>query len=127
MPSGYRDVKLNPLVKEHLCEIQLHLREFFALKGGQHAVYEWARELNDSMETDGEHLIENLSPEVTKEMMRLAGENWRETGYLLQDLQLDAGQYNLAEKSFREVAMGDIVPRSFLVYAQFFCVGAPLQ
>ncbi|CAN0533418.1 unnamed protein product, partial [Ectocarpus sp. 12 AP-2014] len=46
MPSGYRDVKLNPVVNEHLCEIQLHLRKFFALKGGQHAVYEWARELN---------------------------------------------------------------------------------
>ncbi|CAM9461600.1 unnamed protein product, partial [Ectocarpus fasciculatus] len=102
MPSGYRDVKLNPVVKEHLCEIQLHLREFFSLKGGQHAVYEWARELNVTTEIDGEHLIKNLSPEVTKEMMRLAGENWRGTGYLLQDLQLDARQYDLAEKSFRQ-------------------------
>ncbi|CAM9890934.1 unnamed protein product, partial [Ectocarpus sp. 12 AP-2014] len=102
MPSGYRDVKLNPVVKEHLCEIQLHLREFFVLKGGQHAVYDWARELNVTTEIDGEHLIKNLSPEVTKEMMRLAGENWRGTGYLLQDLQLDAGQYDLAETSFRE-------------------------
>ncbi|CAM9623400.1 unnamed protein product [Ectocarpus fasciculatus] len=104
MPSGYRDVKLNPVVKEHLCEIQLHLREFFSLKGGQHAVYEWARELNVTTEIDGEHLIKNLSPEVTKEMMRLAGENWRGTGYLLQDLQLDARQYDLAEKSFRQTS-----------------------
>ncbi|CAM9679905.1 unnamed protein product, partial [Laminaria digitata] len=43
MPSGYRDVKVNPIVNKHLCEIQLHLRAFLSLKAGQHAVYEWAR------------------------------------------------------------------------------------
>ncbi|CAM9939141.1 unnamed protein product [Ectocarpus fasciculatus] len=102
MPSGYRDVKLNPVVNEHLCEIQLHLREFFALKGGQHAVYEWARELNVTTEMRAEDLVKNLSPDVTKEMIRLAGENWRGTGYCLPDLQLGAGQYDLVEKSHRQ-------------------------
>ncbi|CAM9418900.1 unnamed protein product, partial [Ectocarpus sp. 4 AP-2014] len=43
MPSGYRDVKVNPIVNGHLCEIQLHLHGFIVLKSGQHAVYEWAR------------------------------------------------------------------------------------
>ncbi|CAM9444501.1 unnamed protein product [Ectocarpus fasciculatus] len=102
MPSGYRDVKLNPVVKEHLCEIQLHLREFFALQGGQHAVYEWARELNVTIEMRGQDLFENLCPEVAKEMMRLAGQNWRGTGYCLSDLQVAAGQYDLAEMSLRQ-------------------------
>ncbi|CAM9264861.1 unnamed protein product [Ectocarpus fasciculatus] len=102
MPSGYRDVKLNPVVKDHLCEIQLHLREFFDLKGGQHAVYEWARELNVTTKMSAKHLFQHLSPEVTKEMMRLAGQNWRGTGYCLPDLQLAAGQPGLAEKSLRQ-------------------------
>ncbi|CAM9324990.1 unnamed protein product [Ectocarpus sp. 13 AM-2016] len=102
MPSGYRDVKLNPVVNEHLCEIQLHLREFLALKGGQHAVYEWARELNVTTDMRCEDLFENLSDKVTKEMLHLAGENWRGTGYVLPDLQLAAGEYDLAEKSQRQ-------------------------
>ncbi|CAN0065051.1 unnamed protein product [Ectocarpus sp. 12 AP-2014] len=102
MPSGYRDVKVNSVVNEHVCEIQLHLRDFFALKSGQHAVYEWARELNATTEMRGENLFMSLSPEVTKEMMRLAGENWFGTGYCLPDLQLAAGQYDLAETSHRQ-------------------------
>ncbi|CAM9305418.1 unnamed protein product [Ectocarpus fasciculatus] len=102
MPSGYRDVKLNPVLNEHLCEIQLHLREFFALKRGQHAVYEWARELNVTTEMRGEYLFKIQSPEVTKEMVRLAEENWRGSGYCLPDLQLAAGQYDLAEKSLQQ-------------------------
>ncbi|CAM9785452.1 unnamed protein product [Ectocarpus sp. 4 AP-2014] len=103
MLSGYRDVKLNPVVNDHLCEIQLHLREFFALKGAQHVVYEWARELNVTTEMRGEDLFKNVSPEVMKEMMRLARQNWRETGFCLPDLQLAAGQYDLAEESHREL------------------------
>ncbi|CAN0212696.1 unnamed protein product [Ectocarpus sp. 6 AP-2014] len=105
MPGGYRDVKLNPVVNEHLCEIQLHLREFFALKRGQHAVYKWARELSVTTEMCGEDLLENLSQEVTKEMMLLAGENWHGTGFWLADLQLAAGQYDLAEISHRQALM----------------------
>ncbi|CBN75712.1 hypothetical protein Esi_0167_0004 [Ectocarpus siliculosus] len=106
MPSGYRDVKLNPVVNDHVCEIQLHLREFFALKGGQHVVYEWARELNVTTDMRGEDLWKNLSPEVMKEMMRLAGQNWRETGFCLPDLQRAAGQYDLAEESHRKLPKG---------------------
>ncbi|CAN0542838.1 unnamed protein product, partial [Ectocarpus sp. 12 AP-2014] len=48
------------------------------------------------------HLFEHLSPEVMKEMMRLAGQNWRGTGYCLPDLQLAAGQPDLAERSLRQ-------------------------
>ncbi|CAM9212844.1 unnamed protein product, partial [Ectocarpus sp. 8 AP-2014] len=107
MPSGYRDVKLNPVVSNHLCEIQLQLREFFDLKGGQHAVYEWARELNVTTEMRGEHLFKSTSPEVTKEMMRLAGENWCGTEPFLQDIQFATGQYDLAEKSHRQL-LGDV-------------------
>ncbi|CAM9467363.1 unnamed protein product, partial [Ectocarpus fasciculatus] len=92
MPSGYRNVKLNPVVNDHLCEIQLHLREFFALKGGQHVVYEWARELRVTTEMRGEDLFINLSPEMMTEMMRLAEQNWRETGFCLPNLQVAAGQ-----------------------------------
>ncbi|CAM9521442.1 unnamed protein product [Ectocarpus sp. 4 AP-2014] len=103
MPSGYRDVKLNPVVNEHLCEIQLHLHEFFALKGGQHAVYEWAWELNVTTGMRSEDLFKKLSPEITNEMMRLAVEDWRGTAYVLPGLQLAAGQFDLAEKSQRAV------------------------
>ncbi|CAN0348419.1 unnamed protein product [Pylaiella littoralis] len=102
MPSGYRDVKVNPVVNEHLCEVQLHLREFFTLKDGQHAVYEWARELNVTTEMRAEDLFKNLSPEVTKEMIHLAGEDWGGTGYCLPDLQLADGQYDLAEKGLAQ-------------------------
>ncbi|CAN0422315.1 unnamed protein product, partial [Laminaria digitata] len=67
MPSGYRDVKVNPIVNKHLCEIQLHLRAFLSLKAGQHAVYEWARELNVSVRMEAGYLFKNLSSEITKE------------------------------------------------------------
>ncbi|CAM9774077.1 unnamed protein product, partial [Ectocarpus sp. 12 AP-2014] len=39
-------------------------------------------------------------------MMRLAGQNWRGTGYCLPDLQLAAGQPDLAERSLRQ-QLGD--------------------
>ncbi|CAM9457830.1 unnamed protein product [Ectocarpus sp. 12 AP-2014] len=110
MPGGYRDVKLNPVVNEHLCEIQLQLREFFALKGGQHAVYEWARELTVTTEMRGEHPFKNTSPEVTKEMMRLAEENWYGTEPFLEDIQFAAGHYDLAEKSHRQGKYSEAKP-----------------
>ncbi|CAN0505800.1 unnamed protein product, partial [Ectocarpus sp. 12 AP-2014] len=67
MPSGYRDVKLNPVVNEHLCEIQLHLREFYELKSDQRAVYERARSLNVATRFQARFLAENLSLEVLDE------------------------------------------------------------
>ncbi|CAN0365154.1 unnamed protein product [Ectocarpus sp. 6 AP-2014] len=102
MPSGYRDVKVNPVVNDHLCEIQLHLREFYALKRGQHAVYEWARDLNVTTEMRPSDLFKNVSREVTERMIRLALQNWHGTWYCLSDLQLAAGQYAQAETGVRQ-------------------------
>ncbi|CAN0261424.1 unnamed protein product [Ectocarpus sp. 6 AP-2014] len=102
MPNGYRDVKLNPVVNGHLCEIQLQLRSFFNLKAGQHVVYEWARKLKVTTETEANHLIKILSREVTQEMIRLAEQNWRGTGEYLPHIQLDAAQYGQAEEAFRQ-------------------------
>ncbi|CAN0175545.1 unnamed protein product, partial [Laminaria digitata] len=67
MPSGYRDVKVNPIVNKHLCEIQLHLRAFLSFKADTHAVYEWARELNVSVHMEAGYLFKNLSSEITQE------------------------------------------------------------
>ncbi|CAN0519087.1 unnamed protein product, partial [Ectocarpus sp. 12 AP-2014] len=102
MPSGYRDVKVNAVVHEHLCEIQLQLREFVALKSDQHAVYEWARDLNVTSEMEPEDMFENISPEVVEEMMHLATEDWHGTRPCLEHLQLAAGQYAQAEKGLKQ-------------------------
>ncbi|CAN0019974.1 unnamed protein product, partial [Ectocarpus sp. 8 AP-2014] len=114
MPSGYRDVKVNPAVNDHLCEIQLHLREFYALKRGQHAVYEWARDLNVTTEMRPSDLFKNVSREVTEKMVRLAWQNWHGTWYCLSDLQLAAGQYAQAETGVRQAKYAEAEP----LYAQ---------
>eukprot|EP00903_Cladosiphon_okamuranus_P012113 g11365.t2 len=106
MPSSYRDMKMNPVVNGHLCEIQLQLRRFHALKGGQHAVYEWARELNVTTEMSPEILLENLSPEVTEEMTCLAQDNWLGTEFCLPDLHFAAARYDLAEESIKQELSG---------------------
>lgn len=103
MPSGYRDVKVNPVVNDHLCEIQLHLRRFYNLKSDQHAVYEWARELKVTKEMTGSHLFENLSAETMEEMIRLARSDWNGTGSCLTDLLSEAGLFVLAEEALRKV------------------------
>lgn len=105
MPGGYRDVKVNPVVNGHLCEIQLQLGAFFSLKDGQHEVYRWSRELNVTTEMKAEHLFKNLSREVTKEMIRLAQRNWRGTEYLLPSLHLNAGDYLQAQKVLNKVRL----------------------
>eukprot|EP00903_Cladosiphon_okamuranus_P012098 g11353.t1 len=102
MPGGYRDVKVNPVLNQHLCEIQLQLRAFFALKSGQHVVYTWARDLKVSTKIRAENLFENLSPEVTGEMINLTRQNWQGSGFYLPDLQLETGQHHLAEEGFRQ-------------------------
>ncbi|CAM9315422.1 unnamed protein product, partial [Ectocarpus sp. 8 AP-2014] len=102
MPSGYRDVKLNAVVNGHLCEIQLHLREFYNLKRHQHVVYEWARDLNVTKAMVADQLFENLSRDVMDEMIRLSEGNWHETGFLLPRLQLSAGRYAHAEDGHRK-------------------------
>ncbi|CAM9100048.1 unnamed protein product, partial [Laminaria digitata] len=98
MPGGYRDVKVNPIVNGHLCEIQLQLRAFFSLKDGQHAAYRWARELKVTKEIMPYHLFENLSGEVTQEMIRLAQQNWRGTKDSLPCLYIAAGDYLHAQE-----------------------------
>eukprot|EP00903_Cladosiphon_okamuranus_P017337 g15974.t1 len=105
VPSGYRDVKVNPVVDGHLCEIQLQLSEFFTLKSDQHAVYEWARDLDVNSQVHAVDLFKNLSAKVTKEMICLARKNWHGTRVYLPELQLAAGQYNLAEEGLRQQLM----------------------
>lgn len=96
-------MKVNLVVNEHLCEIQLHLREFFLLKDGQHAVYEWARDLNVTAGMRAEDLFQHLSDKVGKEMVRLAEQNWCGTRQLLPRLQIAVGQYDLAEEGLKQV------------------------
>lgn len=103
MPSGYRDVKLNAVVNEHLCEIQLHLQRFYELKTGQHKVYEWARDLKVTTEIDANHLFKNLSPGIMDDMIRLAEEDWYGTGFCLPELLAAGGKYPQAEELQRKV------------------------
>lgn len=102
-PSGYRDVKLNPVVAEHLCEIQLQLRSFFKFKANQHKAYEWARELKVTKKMKPEDLLKNLSPEVMEAMIRLARGGWWRIRSVVPHLQIIAGQFNQAEELFRQV------------------------
>ncbi|CAM9206684.1 unnamed protein product, partial [Sphacelaria rigidula] len=63
--GGYRDVKVFVNLRQHVCEIQLHLASFFSLKDDQHVVYEWARRLNVTVEMKAENLFQNMGPEST--------------------------------------------------------------
>lgn len=105
-PSGYRDVKVNVVVNEHICEIQLQLSEFYSLKAGQHAVYEWARDLDVTAEIQPEHLFATLSGEVLREMVNLASADWNGTGHALPYLYMTVGRYRDAEVIFRKVNVG---------------------
>lgn len=109
MPSGYRDVKVNPIVDEHLCEVQLQLGAFFSLKSGQHAVYEWARELNVSTGVEPEHLFKNLSTDVSKEMICLAQQNWGYTERYLPKLHLAVGDYPQAQEGLNKVIIHSVL------------------
>lgn len=108
MANGYRDVKVNAIVNDHLCEIQLQLRAFFSLKAGQHVVYRWMRELNVTTHMKAEHLFKNLSGGVMKEMIRLAQQNWRETEKFLPFLHLSAGEYPQAQESLNKVQLASM-------------------
>ncbi|CAM9503958.1 unnamed protein product, partial [Ectocarpus fasciculatus] len=81
------------MVDEHICEIQLHLSDFFSLKAGQHTVYKWARDLDVTAEIQPGHLFATLSGEVLLEMVNLASGDWNGTGHALQHLYLTAGLY----------------------------------
>lgn len=117
MPGGYRDVKVNPVLNDHLCEIQLHLSKFVEETDGQHDVYEWARKLKVTQEMRPTHFFKNLSPEVTKEMVLLARNNWLGSGPWLLALQFDAGQFNLVEEPIRQVRCIRIQLKPCLVLA----------
>ncbi|CAM9503560.1 unnamed protein product [Ectocarpus fasciculatus] len=101
-PGGYRDVKVSVMVDEHICEIQLHLSDFFSLKAGQHTVYKWARDLDVTAEIQPGHLFATLSGEVLLEMVNLASGDWNGTGHALPHLYLTAGLYRDAEAIFRK-------------------------
>lgn len=103
MPSGYRDVKVNAVVSNHLCEIQLQLRDFFSLKAGQHEVYEWARTLKVTAEMTPELLLENMSRDILAEMIAVAGQNWYGTEHILPELHLSAGHFRQAQEILDEV------------------------
>ncbi|CAB1110281.1 unnamed protein product [Ectocarpus sp. CCAP 1310/34] len=94
-PGGYRDVKMNVAVRlesgsEHLCEVQLHLEQFFVLKDASHKVYEWARGLRVTCNMSATHLFENVSPQVLKAMIEIA-ENNRAYANALPELMRYAG------------------------------------
>ncbi|CAN0514530.1 unnamed protein product, partial [Ectocarpus sp. 12 AP-2014] len=79
--NGYRDVKVNVVLAEHVCEMQLHLRSFYdRLKDGQHKVYEWSRTLNVTVDMKAEHLFKNMDRKTLAIMTRLAGDDWQSTG-----------------------------------------------
>lgn len=103
MPSGYRDVKVNAVVSNHLCEIQLQLRDFFSLKAGQHEVYQWARALKVTTEMTPDFLLEKMSGDIKTEMIALARNDWCETAHILPDLHLSAGHFRQAQEILNEV------------------------
>lgn len=104
MPSGYRDVNVNIVVDEHLCEIQLHLRPFYALKPAQHQVYEWARELKVTLEmTVADLQQETTTSETTEEMIRLAEGDWCHTRIVVPYVLFVAGRYGAAQPGVSQV------------------------
>ncbi|CAM9423054.1 unnamed protein product [Sphacelaria rigidula] len=100
--GGYRDVKVFVSLRQHVCEIQLHLASFFSLKDEQHVVYEWARRLNVTVEMKAENLFQNMGPKILDQMVELARGNWQSTGDALPFLRHARGDYAEAEQLFRE-------------------------
>ena len=45
MGGGYRDLNINIEFEGLVCEVQIHVREFFELKAGAHPCYERCRYL----------------------------------------------------------------------------------
>lgn len=103
MPSGYRDIKLNVVVEEHICEMQLHLRSFYELKPGQHKVYEWARDLNVTVGISHRDLVKDLSPEIMQDMIDVVREVWGQRSELLLILLSDSGKWREARSMLNEV------------------------
>ncbi|CAM9607409.1 unnamed protein product [Ectocarpus sp. 13 AM-2016] len=100
--NGYRDVKVYVIVTGHICEIQLHLRSFYCLRGGQHEVYEWSRTLSVTADIAATHLSKNLESGTLQRMIELARGNWSSTRAALPSLLLESGKFEEAQDLFRQ-------------------------
>lgn len=60
-PGGYRDLKLSLKIDGHVCEVQIHVREFVDLKEESHVLYEWARKF-DPIYGLTEEILRDLDP-----------------------------------------------------------------
>jgi tetratricopeptide (TPR) repeat protein len=60
--GGYRDIKLNLSINNHICEVQLHLKGFYTLKeGGGHDLYNKIREFRIQGALEATDLLRNPS------------------------------------------------------------------
>jgi hypothetical protein len=66
--GGYKDIKLNVSINGHVCEMQLHLRQFWKLRKGQHDVYEKMRVLPVPNSLNFSDQIIDRSPSITEAM-----------------------------------------------------------
>jgi hypothetical protein len=64
--GGYKDIKLNVSINGHICEMQLHLRQFWKLRTGQHDVYEKMRVLPVPNSLNLNDQIIDKSPSITE-------------------------------------------------------------
>lgn len=103
--NGYRDVKVNVIAAEHICEIQLHLRPFRCLLRGQHAVYEWSRTLSVTADMTPMHLFRNMEPGTLELMTQLSKENWQSTRLALPTLLVASGEYEDGRAFLRTVSI----------------------
>src|SRR6185369_9858393 len=62
--GGNRDTKVNLLVNDHVCELQIHLKEFYKVKEEEaHYSYELTRHFKVQNAFNAEDLLQELSPE----------------------------------------------------------------
>jgi tetratricopeptide (TPR) repeat protein len=70
--GGYMDVKVSLMVKQHVCELQLHLHEFLTLKNsGGHESYEKVRQLPIPGATNLGDLLQDKTPQSTRVLKQL--------------------------------------------------------
>jgi tetratricopeptide (TPR) repeat protein len=73
MTGGYRDVKANVFIKNHIGEIQLHAAGFWEVKANEgHQIYKWVRQYNVSGLNDAVEILSGLSPKLLAEMTKIA-------------------------------------------------------
>lgn len=103
--NGYRDVKLDVLLENHACEVQLHFPSFYDLRDGQHKVYEWSRRLNVTVEMRPDHLFKDTSKAILARMISLARGDWCSTRETLPALLHAAGEYDQSAELLRRVSV----------------------